>query len=812
MNIKIKRLLPHLLVVIGFVIVALFYFKPVLQGKKMVQSDIQQTKGMTKERTDFRKEKGKETYWINNAFGGMPLYLPSTRYPHDFVRAIDQNLRFLPAPADYLFLYFVGLYILFLVFKVDYKLAALGALAFGFSTYLIIIIGVGHLSKVHAVAYMPFVLAGIFSIFKKHYFWGGILLAVSLALEIFTGHYQINYYLMLIILIIGGVYLFQAYTSKKLPEYFKSIGILFLAAIIGVAANATKLLTTEQYTQFSTRGNTGLTITKDGKEKSKGLDYDYITQYSYGFAETFNLFIPRFTGGASSEKLSTDSHTYKALMDKGVPVQQAQSFIENVPTYWGEQPIVASPNYIGATMIFLFVLALYLIKGPLKWWVVLSSSLALLLSWGHHFNFLTRFFVNYVPLYAKFRTVSMIQVILQMLIPFFGIIGLSRLFSSEITREKKLEALKWTTIITGGTALFFILFKGLFFDFASEYDRQFLQNLGPEFVDALRADRKAMLTSDSIRTLLFVLLFAGLIWAYLNEKLKKNVLIPIMGILILADLVPIDLKYVTNDGSDKSQWMTKSEISKPFTPNAADEEIMKDKGHYRVLDLSVNPMNTGRTAYFHNALGGYHGAKPGRFQELFDFYIGDLDEGVLNMLNTKYIIFENDDELQIHQNHNVNGNAWLVDSVRFVPSANEAIKALKDLNTKTKAVVEEEFKAEIPKVHFENHPGDTIYLKAHKTNQQVYAYSLQEDRLAIFSEMYYPYGWHAEVEGKELPISRADYVLRAVLLPKGEHEIIFTFDPKVIKTGGTITLSTGILVGLLVLGGLFFEIKQRKPE
>ncbi len=809
MDIKIKSVLPHLLVVIGFILVALFYFKPVLQGKKMVQSDIRQTKGMTRERTDFRKEHHKETYWINNAFGGMPLYLPSTRYPHDFVRAIDQNLRFLPAPADYLFLYFIGLYILFLVFKVDYKLAVLGALAFGFSTYLIIIIGVGHISKVHAVAYMPFVLAGIFSVFKKHYFWGGLLLAVSLALEIFTGHYQITYYLMLVTLIIGGVYLYRAYKTKGLPRFFKSIGVMFLAAIIGVAANATKLLTTEQYTQFSTRGDTGLTITKDGQEKTKGLDYDYITQYSYGFAETLNLFIPRFTGGASNEQLDTDSHTYKALIHQGVPVQQARSFINNAPTYWGEQPIVASPNYIGATVIFLFILALYLIKGPLKWWVVISSILALLLSWGYHLNFFTKFFVNYVPLYAKFRTVSMIQVILQMLIPFFGILGLTRLFSDKITKEKKLTALKWTTLITGGVALFFILFKNFFFDFSSVYDRQFLQNLGPDFVDALRADRKAMLTKDSFRTLIFVLLLAGLLWAYLERKLKKNTIIPMMGILILIDLVPIDLKYVTNDGNDKSQWMTKSEISRPFTPNEADKEIMKDKSHYRVLDLSVNPMNTGRTAYFHNALGGYHGAKPGRFQELFDFYIGDLNQGVLNMLNTKYIIFEKDGHLQIHQNYETNGNAWLVDSVDFVNTANAAITALKDLNTKTEAVVEKEFKAEIPNTNFEHYPGDTIYLKTQKTNEQVYHYSIHEDRLAVFSEMYYPYGWHAKIDGKEVPISRADYVLRAVLLPQGEHEITFNYAPRVIKTGSIITLSTGILVGVLLLSGLFFELRKK---
>lgn len=542
------------------------------------------------------------------------------------------------------------------------------------------------------------------------------------------------------------------------------------------------------------------------------MDYDYITEYSYGFAETLNLFIPRFTGGASGEKLGKDSHAYQALIAQGVPANQAEAFLENAPTYWGEQPIVAAPNYLGATVIFLFVLALFLIKGPLKWWVVASSILALLLSWGHHFGLLTKFFINYVPLYAKFRTVSMIQVLLQMLIPFFGIIGLSRLFSDKVELLKKREALKWTTIITGGVCLFFLLFKSFFFDFTSLYDRQMLQNVGPDFVEALRLDRKAMLTKDSLRSLIFVLLFAGLLWAYLKEKLRKNTLLPLLGALILIDLVSVDLKYVTNDGQDKNQWLTKNEIAHPFLPNSADKQIMKDTTHYRVLDLSVNPMNTGRTAYFHNALGGYHGAKPGRFQELFEFYINDLDEGVLNMLNTKYIIYDDQGQPKVHPNTQANGNAWFVDTVAFVNSPNQEIKALKNLDTKTEAVADTKFTSAIPQTHFQRHAGDTIYLKAHQPGHQVYAYRLAEDRLAVFSEMYYPYGWNAEIEGQSYPISRVNYVLRAVMLPKGEHEISFDFAPRVIQTGGRITLSTGILIGLLVLGGLVYEYRRKTAE
>lgn len=808
MGINYKKILPHILIIIGFVIASLAYFKPVLSGKKLFQSDIQQNSGMTRQRTDFRKEHKKETYWIDNAFGGMPLYMPSTRYPHDFIKSLDKNIRFLKKPADYLFLYFIGLYILFLVFKVDYKLAALGALAFGFSTYLIIIIGVGHNSKAHAIAYMPMVLAGLFAVFRKNYFWGGILLAISLALEIFTGHIQITYYLMLTVFIIGLVYLYQAIKDKQLPWFFKSVGVMLIAVVLAVSANATKLLTTEQYSQFSTRGDTGLTISKEGTEKSKsGLDYDYITQYSYGIAETMNLFIPGFTGGASTETLDTDSHAYKFLIDMGAPADQARQLIENAPTYWGEQPIVAAPNYIGATVIFFFVLALFLIKGRLKWWVVGSSALALLLSWGHNFNGLTKFFIDYVPLYDKFRTVSMIQVILQMLLPFFGILGLTRLFSKNIEKSEKINALKWTSIITAGICVFFLLFKTWLFDFSGPTDSQFMQNIGTEFVDALKEDRIAMLNADTLRSLIFVVLVAATILAYLSGKVNKNISIGVFALLVVIDLVTIDKKYVNDD-----DFKNKSEIATPFTPNAADKEIMKDKGHYRVLDLAGNPMNSGRASYFHNAIGGYHGAKPGRIQELFDFHIAEGNQEVINMLNAKYFIVENEGEVMAQNNPEAYGNAWFVDHIQFVDSANDEIRALDSINPRKTAVINTEFKALFEKTDFENHPEDEITLKSHEAGKLVYEYTLKEDRVAIFSENYYPHGWKIDVDGEKVDMAQANYVLRAVELPKGKHTVTFEFDPDIVRIGSTITLSTGVLLGLLVVGGLVYNIRKRTDQ
>ncbi len=808
MSFNFKKIWPHLLVIIGFAIASYAYFSPVLSGQRIFQSDIHQYQGLAREMHDFKEKHQHETYWVDNAFGGMPTYLLGANYPDNFVKGIDRVLMFLPRPVDYLFLYFVGLYILFLVLKVDYKLAAIGALAFGFSTYLIIILGVGHNSKAHAIAYMPMVLAGIFLVFKKRYLWGGLLLALSLALEIHTGHFQIVYYLLLSTIILGIVYLYKAFKEKKLPQFFKAIGVMVIAAILGVAANATALLATQQYTKFSTRGDTGLTITPTGDQQPEsGLSYDYITEYSYGFAETLNLFIPRFTGGASTETLDKDSHSYAYLTQLGVPAYQAEQILKNAPTYWGDQPIVASPNYIGASVIFLFVIALFLIKGRLKWWVVGSSLLALCLSWGYHMGWLTKFFINYVPLYNKFRTVAMIQVLLQLLIPFFGIYGLSKLFSKDKTETEKWHALKWATIITGGVCVFFLLFKTWLFDFSGMHDQYYAQQLGAGFLDAIKADRIAMLTTDSIRSLIFVLLMAAGIWAYLKGKLKKNSCILAFGIIILIDLVAVDRNYV-ND----SNFVTPAKLANPYTPNAADLQIMKDTTHYRVLDLSTNPMNSARASYFHNSIGGYHAAKPGRIQELFNFYISKGNQQVINMLNIKYYIVKQDDKFVAQRNPNVNGNAWFVNEVKFVHSADEAMLALDSLNTKTTAIVNVKFKDLIPKTEFTNHPNDHITLTHYQANKVIYDYEIAEDRLAIFSEMYYPEGWQISIDGKPVKMAQADYVLRAVYLPKGEHSISFTFEPQIIKTGVTITLIAGIIIGLLLLGGCYIAFKKSKHK
>ncbi|MDP3352810.1 MAG: hypothetical protein Q8S44_03620, partial [Flavobacteriaceae bacterium] len=431
-----RKSIPYFIAIATFIIVSLIYFHPVLEGKKIFQSDIQQFIGMSKEVSDFRKTNDSEPYWTNAAFGGMPTYQLSSYYPHDYIKKLDSVLRFLPHPADYLFLYLLGFFILLMVLNVDYKLAILGSLAFGFSTYLIIILGVGHNAKAHAIAYMPIVLAGILLTFQRKYLFGFLLTTFALALEIQASHIQMTYYLMFLVIIIGLFYLIEAYKTKEIQVYFKSIGILVVAAILAVGLNATSLLATKEFVDFSTRSKSELTITPDGKlkEKSSGLDYDYITEYSYGILETFNLFIPRFIGGANNEKLEKDSYLSEFLKDKIDPLQ-ARDFIKNAPTYWGSQPIVAAPAYIGAVIIFLFVLSLFVLKGPLKKGLIGAIIFALLLSWGKNFSLLTDFFIQYVPLYNKFRAVSSIQVIVELAIPLLAILGLNQFLKTEESKE-----------------------------------------------------------------------------------------------------------------------------------------------------------------------------------------------------------------------------------------------------------------------------------------------------------------------------------------------------------------------------------------
>ena len=805
-----KKFLPHLVVLLLFVIASISYFSPVLQGKQIFQSDIAQHNGMAKQLRDYRKETGEETYWTDAAFGGMPTYQLGAKYPHNYIKSLDLTLRFLPRPADYLFLYFIGMYILFLVLKVDYKLALLGALAFGFSTYLIIILGVGHNAKAHAIAYMPLVLSGIILTFRGKYFYGFILTTIAMALELVSNHFQMTYYLLFVVVCIGVAYLIDAYRKKMLPHFFKAIAIMVAGVLVAIGLNATNIMATKEYADASTRGKSELTINPDGtpKEAANGLNYDYITEYSYGKLESFNLLIPRFMGGGSGEGFPQDSETVDELLKMGAPPQELNNLLNQLPIYWGEQPIVAAPAYVGAIIIFLAVLALFLVRGRLKWWISAAFLLSLFLSWGKNFSFLTEFFIDYVPLYDKFRAVSSIQVIIELVLPILAIVGLHQYFNKFIKVDEKKKALLYATGIVGGLTLIFVLFKSALFDFVGPYDYAIREELGTPLVEAMKEDRKSVFTTDAIRSLILILLSAATLWFLLKEKLKETAAILILGVLIIFDLVGVDKRYVNND-----DFVTARTMDQPFQKHGADLQILEDDSHFRVFDAANSAFNSGQASYYHNSLGGYHAAKPGRIQEIYDFYISQGDIGILNMMNVKYIITQGKNGGPVAQrNPYANGNAWFVENVIPAETANDEMRLLDSLDSKKTAVIRKEFLKYIPTEKIQRDSTATIELVNYNPQKLVYETSTTSPQLAIFSEVYYPKGWNAYINGEPAEYFRANYTLRAMTIPPGNNRIEFIFEPKVIKTGSTISLASSILFGLILLGGLFYIYRSRQSE
>ena len=801
MSANLKKFGTHILVILGFVFVSLLYFSPVLKGHKIYQSDIVQYTGMAKQHTDFREANSSESYWTNSAFGGMPTYQLGAKYPHNYIKKLDLALRFLPRPADYLFLYLIGFYILLLVLKIDYRMAAFGALAFGFSTYLIIILGVGHNAKAHAIAYMPLVLSGIILTFQKRYAIGFSVTAISSGLELVTNHPQMTYYLLILILILGISYLVQSIKSKEVSAFFKALAVLSLAAFLALGMNATNLLATSSYAKESTRSKSELTINFDGsvRDQGSGLDKAYITQFSYGILETFNLFIPRFMGGGNRENLGRDSETYKAYRALGATPLQSLKESKQAPMYWGDQPIVEAPAYIGAVVIFLFVLALFLYHGRFKWWLLIGILLSLLLSYGKNLSFLTDLFIDYVPLYNKFRAVSSIQVILELCIPLLATLGLSQVFNKEVSSKTKLDALKKASAILVGIAVVFLVFKNSFFDFVGATDGQFLDYYGASFVEAIRLDRSAIFSDDTLRTLLFTLAAGALIFAYLKQKISQNITITFLVLALVLDLVTVDRRYVNSDN-----FVTAIQVDIPYQSSLINQEILKDTTIYRVLDRSDNST---QTSYFHNAIGGYHAAKLRRFKELQEFHIDKNNFEVLNMLNTKYIIYkDNEDVLRYFENEEINGNAWFVDSVKAVQNADEEIMALAKLKSKLTAISRA---SKFDSKRYSNDSTAAIKLVDYKLNKLVYESNNTADGFAVFSEIYYKDGWNATIDGEAVEHINVNYVLRGLEIPKGTHEIVFEFSPIVVKKGSSIALISSILLLFLILGQVVLIYKTR---
>ena len=756
---------------------------------------------MAKEQNDFRAADNVEPFWTNSAFGGMPTYQLGAKYPHDYIGAIDDVLRFLPRPADYLFLYFLGFYGLMLVLKVDPLKAFFGALAFGLSTYLIIILGVGHNAKAHAIAYMPMVIAGFILVFQKKYILGGLVTLLASALEINANHFQMTYYLLIFLLILSAYYSYQFLKDKNYKGLLYSIGILGVAGVFAIGTNATNLLATAEYADFSTRGKSELTYNPDGStnSSSSALTYDYITEYSYGIAESFNLIAPRLFGGSNNEAVGKDSNMYEFMISQGVPEDQATDFVSGMPTYWGDQPIVAAPAYIGVVVFFLAIMALFIDKRKIKYVFLSGAAVALVLSWGKNFPLVTDFFIDFVPMYNKFRAVSSIQVILELCFPVLAIMGLQSFF----TLDKKLQwkALYETTIL--GLGIFLILFfSKSMFSFSGGSDAYFQENYGPEFVNALKQDRMSLYSADLLRSSFFIIVVSGVLWLSMKEKVAQNTAIIIVGLLMVSDLFFVDKNYVS-----AKDFVRGSQVEAPFQEKPSDAEILKDTSHYRVFEVSGN-LSSARASYFHKSIGGYSAVKPRRMQQLFDYQIANNNMEVLNMLDVKYVIQTDKTGKEFPtSNPKANGNAWFVSQVKLVNSADEEMKALKGLDSKNVALVNSnDFK--IKNTAFAKDNSARIILETYKPNYLKYVSNNANEGLAVFSEMYYGKGWNAYIDGKSVDHIRVDYVLRGLNIPAGKHTIEFKFEPQVIKTGSTITLISSIGMLLLLAGGIYFERKK----
>lgn len=802
-----QKFLPHLLAFFGFILLSLVYFYPVLQGKQISQSDIVQYTGMAKEQNDFRQQTGEEPFWTNAAFGGMPTYQLGAKYPHNYVKAVDGFLRFLPRPADYLFLYFLGFYILLSVLKVDPLKAFFGALAFGFSTYLIIILGVGHNAKAHAIAYMPMVIAGVILVFQKRFIIGGLLTMVAAALEIQANHFQMTYYLLLLLIVISVYYSYTLVRAKDFKNIGIAFGVFVLAGLLALGANATNLLATAEYTEFSTRGQNELTIGPEGEKltNKSGMSYEYITEYSYGIAESFNLIAPRLFGGGNSEKLGENSALYELFIGLGAPEAQALDFAGSAPTYWGDQPIVAAPAYIGAIVFFLFVLGMFTEKRKLKYVFLAGAILSLLLSWGKNFPLLTDFFIDYFPLYNKFRAVSSIQVILELCIPVIAVLGLYSFF--KLDKETQWKALWKSSAVTLGLLAILFVCKGMF-SFAGGSDAYFRQaygEIGEPFIQALKEDRRSMYSSDLFRSMGLIVAVFAVLWLFIKEKVPQTLAVVLAGTLMVLDLYVVDKNYV-----NAGDFVNARQVSQPFQPTEADLKIMEDKDpNFRVFEPGQG-MAGARTSYFHKAIGGYSAVKPQRIQQLYDYQIAHNNIQVLSMLNVKYVIQTTDEGQAVPlQNPDANGNAWFVEKVKVVQNADEEIRALDSLDTKNEAIVTKEFFKSVSSPSFVKDSLAGITLTEYKPNYLKYTSQNTNKGLAVFSEIYYPKGWKVTIDGKEATPIRANFVLRALEIPAGKHTIEFKFEPDVVKKGSSIALFSSIGMLLLLVGGIYFETKKK---
>ncbi|MBP1662885.1 MAG: Protein of unknown function, rane YfhO [Bacteroidetes bacterium] len=823
----LNSLTPHLVALLLFIVLSFSYFTSVLEGKKLIAHDTQSWIADSKETIDYNESHDDVTLWTNSLFGGMPNYQISMEQPNNVLQYVEKLVMEFPRPVSNLLLYLICFYILLLAFGFKPWMAIIGSIGFTFASYNFIIIAAGHNSKAITIAYMAPLIGAVFLAFRRKRLLGGILTAFFLSLAIRANHIQIIYYTLIVLLVFAVVEFIYSVREKEIKEFLKTAVVMIAAALLAVGMNATSLLTTYEYSQYTMRGKSnGLTTAAQNSPNAvnigHGLDKDYITQWSYGVDETMTLLIPNFKGGASGGKLSMNSETAKYLKNMNVPDSQTQQIISQMPLYWGTQPGTSGPVYLGAIIIFLFVLSLFVVDKRTLWWLIPVIILTLVLSWGRNFMWLTNIFIDYFPMYNKFRTVSMTLVATGFGITLLAFLALKEIFDGNINKEKLTKSVFLSMGITAGICLIFALLPSLAGGFVSPQDAQFSGDYS-FLKETLPLDRKAMLRTDAWRSLAFILLGAVIILAYIKGFLKRNVALVLLGFFILIDLFPVAKRYL-NDGNFENK-----RPAQLIQPTPADQIVLQDKSQYRVLDATVDIFSDATPSYFHKNIGGYHAAKLRRYQELIENQIQPeigqlfgafgkattaesilptLDSlGVLNMLNLKYIIYNKESAPLVNPYNN--GNAWFVQKIRIAANADEEIKLVGDIDTRHELVVDKSLASIFPTA-ITSDTTASIELASYAPNHLVYKFNSTTDQVAVFSEIYYDKGWKATINGKEVPYTRVNYLLRAMPLKAGNYEIDFRFDPQSYKAGNVLAMISSVLLLIAIVLLVFFYQRKRK--
>ncbi|QHS54483.1 YfhO family protein [Mucilaginibacter sp. 14171R-50] len=820
MNNWIKRNSEHLIVAAIFLVLTFaYFFNPIMQGKILYQGDVLQAQAMQKEIMDVKEATGHAPLWTNQMFGGMPSYQIWAKYGKNLTTyVIDVLKTVFPNPVDTILLYLFGAYLLFCTLKLNRWLAAAGAVAFAFSSYNFIYIDAGHANQAYAIAFFAPIVAGIIMTLRGQYITGGALTAFFLAMEIRSNHVQMTFYLLLAIIILVCIELYHAIKAKQTQPFFKSVAYLFAATILAVIVNAGSLWTTFEYSHYTIRGKPNLKSEKGAT--SSGLDKEYAYNWSQGVAECFTFFIPNAYGGGSATPAAENSETVKLLTGKNVDPAQAEQFVGQ-RMYWGNKPGTSGPWYFGAIVFFLFVLGLIIVKHRIKWWLLSAVLLSVFLSFGKNLPFLSDIFFNYFPLYNKFRAVESILVIASLCFPILGFLALNEVF---VNRDKPyiFKKVKLAFYITGGLTLLMIALPGLFLSFKTADHQTFISGLTQAFqgnatmanqvANALVQDRQALERADAIRTLIFIALAFGLLYIVIKQKISTTfAALAFMGI-ILVDMWSVDKRYLKDDN-----FIPKEELGRAYTPREVDEFIMRDKDpDFRVIDLSLqDPFHDSRSSYFYKTVGGFHSARLRRFDELVENqFTKSINEDVLDMLNTKYIITADPKTgmASMHANATACGHAWFVKSVKYVKDADEEMLAISSFNPKEEAMIDQKYKSTVEAKPISIDPNATITLTSYTPEHLTYQTGSTANQVAIFSEIYYDKGWKMLIDGVEQPYYRANYLLRAATIPLGNHKVEFIFHPTSYYAGENISLAGSIILVLALAGAVYVERKKKQPE